>query len=332
VLRRIGARLPAPLVRTFWVIRDRAGLPYRVTGELQRCPACGADSIEHLLPLPLHDRPASSRVGFASGCRRCGIVFANPMPSADALAHMYSPDGRWGSTHRDDHREAQPSSRYLARLLGSMQPAIDITQPPPGATVLDFGCGSGEILDALQDLGWTTFGVEPAVKTAFTRHQELAAIPESPMCDLAIAHHVLEHVSNPLDILRSLSACLRPGGLLLVSVPRLDGLADHGDFRYCINDRAHIVSYTRDAMAALMGMAGFEAIALADSGGSGRSWRAAKRLVMAGRTSGMPTRVEEPLRAARAAIAAWQTRDARARGGGLPVRAAAAIMNVERSR
>jgi SAM-dependent methyltransferase len=236
---------------------------------------------------------------------------------------MYSPEGRWGRTHADDQHEARPSSRYLVRLFAPVQPAIDIAHPAPGSTVLDFGCGSGEILDALQDAGWTTYG-------------KLQDIPSSAMFDLAIAHHVLEHVGDPLRILRSLTACLKPGGVLFVSVPRLDALARHRDYRYCINDRAHIVSYTTDAMATLMGMAGLEAIPLNPPAGEDtQGWRAVKRLVMLGRKGGTPATVAEPLRAARDAFDAFN-----ASGGSIPahrsprtsVRVAAAVMNLERAR
>jgi SAM-dependent methyltransferase len=333
-VRRLRAAVPSGAVRTLWLMRERAGFPYRVPGERHTCPACAAEAIEHLLPLPLHDRPAGSRVGFISGCRRCGILFANPMPAAEALERMYSPDGRWGTTHRDDHREGPPSSRYLERLFASAERGFDITNPPPGAAVLDFGCGSGEILDALQEHGWTTYGIEPAVKTAFARHRELETIPASPMFDLAIAHHVLEHVSTPLDVLRALAGSLKAEGRLFVSVPRLDGLPEHRDYRYCINGRAHIVSYTGDAMATLLGMSGLEAIPLHAGGTHGDSWRGVKRLVMLGRKGGVPASVADPLQAARRALDAWQAIDRQAIGrrAGVPVRTAAAVMNFDRNR
>lgn len=336
LVRAAGRHVPAPLARTACVLLDAAGWRYTVPGEQSTCPACGAPDIEHLQPLPLHDRPAGPRVGFVTGCHRCGIVFANPMPSDEALARMYSPEGRWGRTHADDQHEARPSSRYLVRLFAPVQPGFDIARPAPGSAVLDFGCGAGEILDALQDLGWTTYGIEPAVNQAFVRHRELRDIPSSAMFDLAVAHHVLEHVGDPLRILRALFECLKPGGLLFVSVPRLDALAQHGDYRYCINDRAHIVSYTTDAMAALMGMAGFEAVPLnPPPGEETQGWRAVKRLVMIGRKGGTPTTVAEPLRAAREALEAWSGSSGRPgtmSSPGRSVRAAAAVMNIERAR
>jgi 2-polyprenyl-3-methyl-5-hydroxy-6-metoxy-1,4-benzoquinol methylase len=335
VLIAAGQRVPSRIARAGFVLLDALGWRYTVPGERSDCPACGARGIEHLHPLGLHDRSDGRRVGFASGCPRCGIVFANPMPPEEALVHMYSPDGRWGQTHQHEPDKTHASSRYLARMLAPVQSAFDVARPAPGSTVLDFGCGSGELLDTLQDFGWTTYGIEPAVKSAFVRHRELTAIPTSPTFDLAVAHHVLEHVRNPLDILRALSGCLRPGGLLFVSVPRLDTLAQHRDFRYCVNDRAHVVSYTRDAMATLMGMAGLEAIDLNPAPGDDRGgWRALKRMRMLGRKGGPPAMPAEPLHAARHAFSEWLTADPEAiqrRSSRMSVRAAAAVMNFERA-
>ena len=42
-----------------------------------------------------------------------------------------------------------------------------VTTPPKGAKVLDFGCGNGKLLDALQECGWDTWGIETAVRLEF---------------------------------------------------------------------------------------------------------------------------------------------------------------------
>jgi SAM-dependent methyltransferase len=259
------------------------------------------------------------------------VVFANPMPAAEVLAQMYLPEGRWGRTRQDDEPEKRPSLAYLARLLEPVRQELDVERPPPGAAALDFGCGSGEILDALKERGWNTFGIEPAVKTAFPRHRELHDVPSSPTFDLVVAHHVLEHVPDPLAVLRTLAGGLVDGGHLLVSVPRLDTLPQHGDFRYCVNDRAHVVSYTRDAMATLMAMAGLRAIDLnpppeqltADR-------RTLRRLRMLGQKGEPVSPFPEPLAAARRAFDHWATGSGAVTPPAMSVRAQAAILNLER--
>ena len=336
-VRAVKRRIPLPVAAYGFGLMDRAGWRYAVPGERHTCAACGAAEIEHLHPLSLHDRPDASRVGFATGCRRCGVVFANPMPSAAALAHMYSPEGDWGRPRQQaDRGRTRPASRYFVRLLQGAGPECDVRRPRPGSAVLDFGCGPGELLDLLQDLGWATYGIEPAEKTAFRRHHELEAIPDEPLFELAIANHVLEHVPDPLDVLRALHRCLTPSGRLFVSVPRLDTLPVHGDYRYCLNDRAHIFGYTRDAMATLLAMAGFETIDLnPPPGEEGDDRRALRRLRLIGRKGGAPAAVPEPLAAARRAFAAWHARQERAaqtRPAWLSTRAAAAVMNFARNR
>ncbi len=331
--------VPLPVAAYGFAALDTLGWRYRVPDERDTCPACGSDEIEHLHPLGLHNRPDARRVGFATGCLRCGVVFANPMPSAEALSHMYSPDGDWGRPRQrgdTDSDAKRPPSRYFVHLFDPLLPQFDISHPRPGSAVLDFGCGSGELLDVLEGFGWTTYGIEPAEKIAFRRHRELEAIPAGPAFDLAVANHVLEHVSGPLDVLRALHGCLTPSGLLFVSVPRLDALPRHGDYRYCINDRAHILSYTRDAMTTLLGMAGFEAIALnPPAGEEGDDRRALRRLRMIGRKGDAAPAIPRPLDAAKRVFAEWFARDGAAAHSGpswMSTRAAAALMNFARNR
>lgn len=340
-LLRLGARLmrravPVEVARGVFVAGDRLGWHYTAPDERTSCPVCGSREIEHLHPLPLVGRQGK-RTGFATGCHACGVVFANPMPSSAALAQMYSPDGEWGRSRQQHDREASPHSRYVVRLLDGLRPAFRLDRPAAGSAVLDFGCGSGELLDLLQDFGWQTYGIEPAEKHAFSRHLELEAIPREPMFRLAIAHHVLEHVSDPLPLLRALHGSLEPGGLLLVSVPRLDTLPRHRDFHYCINARAHILAYTRDCMATLLGVAGFAATDLNPAPGEEQDddWRALKRMRMIGRKGGAAVHTPRPLRAAIEAFESWAEMDdpaARRRPRRMPARAAAALQNFERNR
>src|SRR2546421_5360613 len=66
------------------------------------------------------------------------------------------------------------------------------------------------------------WGIEPAVDRAFQRHRRLDAVPAAPAFDLVLAILVLEHVANPLQLLRQFAGACRVGGHLLISVPRFD--------------------------------------------------------------------------------------------------------------
>jgi len=140
-----------------------------------------------------------------------------------------------------------------------------VYEPPPGAKVLDFGCGDGKFLNRFQDLGWETYGIELSTSAAFSRHGRLMSPPQDGTFDLVFLNHVLEHIDTPLGLLRQLAGALREGGRLFVSVPRIDTLPVHGDLDYCISGRRHVVCFSETCLRGLLGRAGFATIGRLDA-------------------------------------------------------------------
>ena len=64
--------------------------------------------------------------------------------------------------------------------------------------------GPGRGLRKSQRSGWQTYGIDPATAPmlAGEGHTMLDAMPDEPTFELIIMKHVLEHVPNPLAILR----------------------------------------------------------------------------------------------------------------------------------
>jgi SAM-dependent methyltransferase len=301
-------------------------LTYGPPGEARVCPACGGRALTHLDPMWHFRRDASRYVGFATGCRTCGILFANPFPTPEALAEFYAPESEY-----IDRRRARVDAKgrslvdspdpgasaggrrnpRLQALFASIEEELDVSNPPPGAKVLDFGCGPGRMLNRLQLLGWDTYGIEPAVKSAFVRHRELEAPPAQPTFSLILVHHVLEHVPNPLEVLMSLSRALLDGGFVYISVPKLDTVPEHGDLRYCINSHTHIVSYTEPCMRTLLIMAGLTPVDVRNdaeldrmlTGGDPRRLR-----LFARKTGAVPPLPATPLAGARKALRVFYDR------------------------
>ncbi len=280
------------------------------------------------MPIPLEGRART--YGFASGCRRCGVVFANPLPSADEVAATYSPSGEWGR-HRQAEQEKQVSRARLERLFEPVHVSFNVVAPQPGASVIDFGCGLGGMLDAFAELGWTTYGVETAVKSAFERHKELTTVPASASFDLAVLHHVLEHVTDPLAILRPLAHALREGGVLLVSVPNLDDVVTHGEIKYCIRAGVHVLAYTSESLRWLLAECGFEVVS--DRGGLVPG-HVRHRIVLARRVATPVAKPTAPLGAARAAVSRYASRHDRDawKNRLLPVRMRAALFDLTRTK
>jgi SAM-dependent methyltransferase len=247
---------------------------FRAADERVDCPACHARTVKHLSVVWQPGSKDEPRTGFISGCRRCGLVFLNPQPSAEVLTEFYAPESnyvrtRWNrkaGRRTQSGPQAPPGSegtnkfRKIGPLFRTIAARVDVFAPPAGAKALDYGCGPGRTLDRLKALGWETYGIEPGVKSAFAHHIELLEPPRTPMFHLIVLHHVLEHLTDPLDLLRALAASLRDDGVLFLSVPRLDAVHVHGRLRYCINAPKHIVAFTRDCLMTLLAMAGLRGI------------------------------------------------------------------------
>lgn len=104
---------------------------------------------------------------------------------------------------------------------------------PSARLLLDFGSGKGQFLAVAKTLGWQGLGIETeAARGEFAREKygvdvqiayyQNGLVGKSPV-DLISLNHVLEHLPEPISLLRELlDSNLQKGGLLYLEVPRAD--------------------------------------------------------------------------------------------------------------
>lgn len=109
-------------------------------------------------------------------------------------------------------------------------------------TLLDVGCGEGYALAFFREQGWAVKGIDfssagvesknPACKDVLATGDifELlqAEIATGRTYDVVWLQNVLEHVIDPLDLLKSLRTLVSPGGLAVVTVPNDCSITQRG--------------------------------------------------------------------------------------------------------
>jgi 2-polyprenyl-3-methyl-5-hydroxy-6-metoxy-1,4-benzoquinol methylase len=144
--------------------------------------------------------------------------------------------------------------------------------------VLEFGCSTGYMSKALRDrLGATVVGVELNAEAAqqAQAHVERVLIGDAEELDLEaelggerfdaiLFADVLEHLRHPDRTLRAAAQLLKPGGVVVISMPnvaywrvRVDLLRGRFDYRQTgILDRTHLRFFTEHTLGDLIRDAG----------------------------------------------------------------------------
>lgn len=148
-------------------------------------------------------------------------------------------------------------------------------------TVLDVGCATGYTGYHLQQQGCTVFGIEYDPERAAvaaerlqkvavfdldnTTQHDLVAEFGAQSFDVLNFGDILEHLRNPVAVLRNMKALLRPGGYVVISVPNIA----HGDVRLMllsgrfqynqvgILDETHLRHFTSASLGAFLADAGY---------------------------------------------------------------------------
>lgn len=234
----------------------------RTTSRL--CPLCGGGEYREIMRVDL-DSAQAEHLGVAGfplvKCLSCGLLYLTPRPSDELLNFYYSESERSREFMNDfmiSDRNAQ--SAYWNDAVSGLQ---KFNGGAPGR-LLDIGCGAGWFVKIAADRGWDSHGVDmsgiladAAEKTApgRIRHAPFKASDyERASFDAVTMFDVLEHVVDPVRIVEDAAALLKPGGVLLVTVPDADSIFFrlYGRRWRMIITVGHLVYFTRSTLEALL--------------------------------------------------------------------------------
>jgi len=147
--------------------------------------------------------------------------------------------------------------------------ALYLDHPTGDPLLLDIGCGSGEFLSYMRELGWRVEGVEvdpAAVRSARSsgltvREGHLAAQKyPARYADVICLLHVIEHLYDPMSTLIECVRILKPDGRLIIATPNSASLG-HLWFRsnwWALDPPRHLMIFNPRSLRSLVSSAGLE--------------------------------------------------------------------------
>jgi 2-polyprenyl-3-methyl-5-hydroxy-6-metoxy-1,4-benzoquinol methylase len=130
--------------------------------------------------------------------------------------------------------------------------------------VLDFGCGFGQFLEMCSLFGLEAVGVDRSqARRSGAGTPIFAELDEAKGdFDAITLFEVLEHLDDPLSMLKILKARLKPGGVMIVEVPdtsATSSISTREDY-YRIHPLDHINAFTPESLVKIMAEAGLQPI------------------------------------------------------------------------
>lgn len=132
-----------------------------------------------------------------------------------------------------DEAQIGPLRPWLPHIRRRVRDILCYAQSP--ATVLDIGCGKGELTLALQQQGFDCAGIDmkpgliaqlqaqcPQVQWRCAQAVEL--VQSGERYDVLTLYHVLEHIPDPRRAMAAVKSLARPGALIAIEVPNAGGL------------------------------------------------------------------------------------------------------------
>lgn len=155
-----------------------------------------------------------------TGCGTCAMMIYRPRPTPADIDAKYAGAAKNKDFNPTKFERSKRLERRSTRLHQILRPHLK--KPIRECRILDFGGGDGRLLAKFVEEGATCELIDfcstpiAGVTRVGSTEQDLR---EDSRYDAIVCSHVVEHLADPLGVLKKLSDVLDPQGMIYVEVP-----------------------------------------------------------------------------------------------------------------
>ena len=208
-----------------------------------------------------------------------GFYQINPTPSEEEITKFYADEFYTGEykNFNDSSLEVQLNDEefFHGRWNDIYQNFIEIDKKFENkAEILDVGCGWGLALQFFKKKGYDCYGFDPAKeaveygckKGLKIKHAGLKSLDvfDGKKFDIISLFNVLEHMSDPVEVIKQIKKIIKKNGILVIDVPnefnefQLSGRDTHKLNDWWIAPPNHLNYFSRDSLVNLLEKFDFE--------------------------------------------------------------------------
>lgn len=239
--------------------------------EVTQCDWCGSSAGDEILVGPDRSEhlPGIFRL---VRCGSCGLIRQNPRLAWNSLKHYYV-EGY--SSHPPLIQDEKNFLRRLDRRYGPWKRLRAVEKYKKGGSLLDVGCGTGTFLEEAVHSGhWEAVGVDSSERAVAIARERLGIeVHQGKFDEIAFSQaafdvvamwNVLEHMDRPVHSLRIAYKLLKKDGILVLSVPNLEGLDVRVFGRYWLGWELprHLYLFPRPLLNKILDEVGFQVVGM----------------------------------------------------------------------
>lgn len=238
-----------------------------MTSDFLSCPCCNSRNQSAIHSS--FDYFFSNEPFLIMQCNECGLRITNPQPIKEKLELYYKTNEYL--SHNGKKNDIVSRVYLFIRKLNIQKKYSLVTAFSKGLKLLDYGCGTGELLNYFKCKGFLVKGLEPndkarsiAIKTyGLEVVQDINQLKSSSF-NIITFWHSLEHIPDMVEVLEYVKNLLDKSGLLVIALPNYSSwdACHYGKFWAGYDLPRHLYHFNKASFQRIIEKVGFKILSI----------------------------------------------------------------------